>query len=214
MFTGITKEVGRVQRLDRTGRLSRLLIESNEIFKTVEIGDSVSVNGVCLTLAEKKKRILYFDVMEETVRKSNLITLKNNDSVNLEASLKADGTIGGHFVSGHIDCMGTLTEIKRAGEEFFVEVEFPKDFSPLVVKKGSIALDGVSLTVGEIIFNRFRVYLIPYTLKTTTLGDKKVGEELNIEFDIIGKYIYKIQNPVSSIQNSKITEKFLKEKGF
>ncbi len=212
MFTGIAKELGIVQRLDRAGSLSRLAIESTEISKTVDMGDSISVNGVCLTLVEKKKKTLYFDIMEETMRKSNLVTLKNNDRVNLEASLKADGAIGGHFVLGHIDCIGRITEIRRTGEEFFVEVEFSKDFTPLVVEKGSVALDGISLTIAEIADSRFKVYLIPYTLKTTTLGSKKIGEEVNIEFDIIGKYIYKSSK--LKTQSSKVTEGFLKERGF
>ena len=209
MFTGIIKELGIVQRFDRKDDLYRLVIESKEVSKSVDIGGSAAVNGVCLTLVGKNKKALSFDVMEETVRKTTFAVLKNGEKVNLEGALKADGSLGGHFVLGHIDCVGKIKRIQKSGKEFFMEIGFPGQFGNLVVEKGSIAIDGVSLTVGEIGSSIFKVYLIPYTIKETTLGFKKTGNDVNLEFDIIGKYAAGLP-----AKTSRVTEDFLKSKGF
>lgn len=207
MFTGIIKEIGRVRGLNRSGIICKLDIESGEIHKTAGTGDSVAVNGVCLTLTGKNKNILSFDVMDETLRKTVLGALANNDPVNLEGSVRADGTFGGHFVTGHVDCVGRIKEIRKGG----ISIEIPSDLAHLVVEKGSVCMDGVSLTVGDIRNNVFTVYLIPHTLKTTTLGFKKSGDALNIEFDIIGKYCARL---IEKSPASRISEGFLKAKGF
>jgi len=209
MFTGIVRELGSVRNLVKVTDIYRFDIESGDIYKAVEVGDSLSVNGVCLTLVAKKGNVLSFEVMEETMSRSNLKDLRYDDKVNLEGSLKTGGTVDGHFVLGHIDCIGRLRGIKK-GKEFSMEVEFPGKFKHLVVEKGSIAIDGVSLTVGEVRANILRIYLIPHTLKSTTLAFKRAGDALNIEFDIIGKYVTRFKEE----DGSRISEGMLRQKGF
>lgn len=210
MFTGIIKEIGTVGGLGRSGSSRRLDIKAGAIYETAGIGDSVAVNGACLTLTGKNKNVLSFDVMDETLRKTSLGALANNDPVNLEGAVKADGTFGGHFVTGHIDCVGKIREISKRGE-FKLAIEVPKDFMHLFVEKGSVCVDGVSLTVGGIRNDIFSVYIIPHTLKATTLGSKKTGDTLNIEFDIIGKYCARLFQKSPAL---RISEEFLRRKGF
>jgi riboflavin synthase len=210
VFTGIIKELGHVRRIAAAGSLYSLEISCPGVSESACIGDSIGVNGVCLTVTRKASGLLCFDVMAETVRRTALAGLKNRETVNLEASLKAGGGLDGHFVLGHIDCIGTIKEIFKKSGEFEMQIAFPGDFDHLVVEKGSVAIDGVSLTVGETLKGAFSVYIIPHTLKETTLGSKKAGSSVNIEFDIIGKYIAKL----NTVKRGEITESFLKEKGF
>ena len=192
MFTGIVRELGRVHNISGLGSIYKLSIEAKDIAKGLEIGDSVAVNGACLTLVEKNKNVLTFDVMAETLRKTSLGKLRINDAVNLEESLRAGAFIGGHFVTGHIDCIGRIKDIRRSSGEISIDIVFPEEYSHLVVQKGSITLEGISLTVGKISKNCMTVYIIPHTLKVTTLGVKKAGDDINIEFDTIGKYVAKL----------------------
>lgn len=211
MFTGIISQTALVKRFGKNGPAYRLEVESSDIPKDVAIGDSVAVNGVCLTLVETNPKFMGFDVMEETVRKSTLSELKTGDTVNLERSLKAGGTIGGHFVQGHVDCVGRIAGIKKSGGESSIEIEFPPQFEKLIVEKGSVAIDGISLTIGEVRKGGFKVYVIPHTLKVTNLGSKRAGDRVNLEFDIIGKYIARLEG---LRDNGKVTEKFLRDNGF
>lgn len=192
MFTGIVRELGRVHNISGLGSIYKLSIEAKDIAKGLEIGDSVAVNGACLTLVEKNKNVLTFDVMAETLRKTSLGKLRVNDAANLEESLRAGAFIGGHFVAGHIDCVGRIKDIRRSSGEISIDITFPEEYSHLVVQKGSITLEGISLTVGNISKNCLTVYIIPHTLKVTTLGVKKAGDDINIEFDTIGKYVAKL----------------------
>lgn len=189
MFTGIVKELGRVRRISGLGNIYKLSIESRDISASAIIGDSLSVNGTCLTITGKNKNILEFDVMAETMRKTCLGRLRVDDAVNLEDALKAGGPMGGHFVTGHIDCTGKVKHAKRIGTDVSLEITFPGIYKNLVAEKGSIAIDGVSLTIGRAAEDSVTLYIIPHTLKETTLGSKNTGDEVNIEFDIIGKYI-------------------------
>ena len=222
MFTGIIKEIGRVHELSRAGKLYKLAIQSKYIFKSVDIGDSISANGVCLTVKEKKGDILSFDIVCETIRKTNLKALKTKDLVNLEDPLKAGEPFGGHFVLGHIDCVGEIKDARRIGDDIAMDIAIPEEHIDLIVEKGSIAIDGISLTIGRIRGNRFNIYLIPHTLGATTLGLKKRGDILNIEFDIIGKYIITVSRLKGSAfakasadrQGSGVSEAFLRDKGF
>lgn len=211
MFTGIIKELGAVRKIYRAHEAYRMEISSHRIFGDVDIGDSVAVNGACLTLVEKKKGVMGFDVMEETTRRSGIAGLKVGDVVNLEGALKANGTLGGHFVLAHVDCIGMIRQVKRPGGDCLMEIAFPTEFAHLVVEKGSVAIDGVSLTVGAVKSDVLSVYLIPHTLKATNLGSKRAGDSVNIEFDIIGKHVARFKSPGSG---SRITEDFLKDKGF
>lgn len=189
MFTGIIKELGRVHAISGLGNIYKLSIEAKDIANSLTIGDSVAVNGACLTLTDKNKNILKFDVMTETMRRTGLGKLGPGNMVNLEDALKAGSSISGHFVTGHIDCVGNIRDIKHSSDEVSIEVTFPEEYSALVVQKGSIALDGISLTVGKAFKNSVIIYIIPYTLKMTTLGAKRIGDGVNIEFDLIGKYV-------------------------
>lgn len=210
MFTGIIKEIGKIRNIRQNGNTLSLEITSNSVVGGICIGDSVAVNGVCLTVTGKDKSSLSFDVMAETVRRSTLAGLNNGDAVNLEGSIRADGAFGGHFVQGHVDCAGRVRHISKSAGTFSMEIEVPEGFDSLYVDKGSVALDGVSLTIGECGRNGFSVHIIPHTLKETTLGLKRAGDKINVEFDIIGKYAAK----KSVSPASKVDENFLKDKGF
>ncbi len=211
MFTGIIQELGSVESIGRSGDTCRLGICSKNIDKSVNIGDSICLNGVCLTVASKKGGILYFDLMAETTRNTNLAALMNGDRINLEGSLRVGATLDGHFVLGHIDCVGVIKYVRRTSDGFMLRVGFPEKFSHLIVEKGSIAVDGVSLTVGRIGKSIFEIHIIPHTLKSTTLNMKNSGDAVNLEFDILGKYIVKGIGPGS---RTPISEEFLRSKGF
>jgi len=189
MFTGIVKELGKIRGISGLGGIYKLSIEAKDIAGGLNIGDSVSVNGVCLTLTGKDKNALDFDVMGETFNRTSISNLRIGDPVNLEGALRAGDPLGGHFVTGHIDCMGIIREIKRAGDNYSIEVAFPLEYKKFVVEKGSISLDGISLTVGSVGGGKTVVHIIPHTLKFTTLGSRRPGDKVNIEFDILGKYI-------------------------
>ena len=189
MFTGIIKELGKIHRISGLGNIYKISVETKDLALQMKIGDSLAVNGVCLTLTGKNKKVLDFDVMSETARSTTISRLRIGEIVNLENALKAGDPLGGHFVTGHIDCVGRIKDVGRAGDNYSIRVYFPEEYKKLIVEKGSIALDGISLTVGKVEGNNAIVYIIPHTLKITNLGSKSVGGEVNIEFDIIGKYV-------------------------
>ena len=211
MFTGLIRELSVLRTFTRSGNVYRLEAGSDIISKDAVIGDSVSVNGICLTLTEKKHGLLAFDIMEETVRRTALAFLKSGDKVNLEDSLKTGGPLGGHFVLGHVDCMGKIKKVDNSDGEYAIEIGFPGEFSHLVVEKGSVAVDGISLTVGEVGLGSLKVYIIPHTLKITNLGLRRAGDKVNIEFDIIGKYLSRFRD---LDKKGGVTEQFLKQMGF
>ncbi len=211
MFTGIIQELGVVENISRSGNICRLGIRSKNIGKSVKIGDSICLNGVCLTVASKKGDLLNFDLMTETTRNTGLAAMVNGDKVNLEGSLRVGQALDGHFVLGHVDCVGVIEYIRRTGDGFMLRVGFSEKFSSLIVGKGSITLDGVSLTVARADNNAFEAHIIPHTLKFTTLNMKNAGDAVNLEFDILGKYIAKGMGPGS---RTPISEEFLRSKGF
>ncbi|MFH1359824.1 MAG: riboflavin synthase [Candidatus Omnitrophota bacterium] len=189
MFAGIVEESGRVKKIERKKNLFVLTIEAKKVHLGTVIGQSIAVDGVCLTVTKKRNRFLTFDVMLETIRRTTFQYLKEGDPVNLERSLRANSRIDGHFVQGHVEGVGTI--VKRVTvpnyEEFHIQI--PKGLTRYVVEKGSVCVDGISLTVGEVKRNVFRIYIIPHTLKITTLGRKKASSKVNIETDILAKYI-------------------------
>lgn len=212
MFSGIIEGKGRVKRISRNPQGCKLTVESEVVSKDARIGDSISVNGVCLTIVEVKGKNVSFDIMEETSRRTNLSGISVKKAVNLERSLQVGDRISGHFVTGHVDCVGKIRTITKRTNDYTMDIEFPIDKKVYLAEKGSIAIDGVSLTIVEVKGNRLRVYLIPLTLKVTNLGLKKVGDLVNIEFDILSKYF--LQTQLSKRNKDRIDINFLKEHGF
>jgi len=192
MFTGLVEEIGEVIAFTPGKSGGRLQLNARTVASGITLGASVAVNGCCLTVVEAGKGALSFDVLEETRRLTNLGDVKPGDGVNLEASLRAGGALGGHFVTGHIDGLGTIEAIEVNGTDRLFRIRTPKGAGRLLVHKGSIAVDGVSLTVAETQGDSFGVWLIPHTLAETNLGTRKVGQRVNLEFDLLGKYVEKL----------------------
>src|SRR3989337_3924969 len=186
MFTGIIVEMGEITSMHKKKGIVHLFLNSSEILRDAKIGDSISVNGTCLTLVEIKGNTMRFDLSEETLRSSNLGILQRGDRVNLEPSLRPDSKLGGHFVSGHVDDIGRIKSKTKMGDAFKVEIEVPEKILHFLVEKGSVAVDGISLTVVDILKNGFTIVMIPHTAQLTTIGFKGPGDTVNIEVDIIG----------------------------
>lgn len=171
-----------------------LSLKSDKVASTANLGDSISVNGVCLTAVNKKSNELSFDISDETLRSTNLGSLKKGDKINLEPSLRPDSKIGGHFVTGHVDTVGAILSKFSVGDMLKFEIGSPAGIVNFLVEKGSVAVDGISLTVVDIMKDRFTLVIIPHTAKLTTLGFKGSGDTVNIEADILGKYVARFLN--------------------
>lgn len=187
MFSGIIEELGRVKKISKQGNSTILEIEANKILEDIKIGDSVSVNGACLTVIKKAPKVLAFEVIPETLKITNLGLLRIQDKVNLERSLKVGDRISGHFVTGHIDCLGIIRKKIFVNNNLCFEIAVPTEFMKYCIAKGSVAVDGISLTLVNSKSNTFSVYIIPHTLKNTTLGFKGPSDRVNIEFDLLLK---------------------------
>lgn len=192
MFTGIVEETGTVAAFTQGAEAWRLQINASVALTGVAAGDSVAVNGCCLTVASFDARSLSFDVLEETRRLTNFSRLDRGAAVNLERSLRFDGKVGGHFVTGHIDGLGTVEILEARGKDHYLRVRAPAGSGRYLVHKGSIAIDGISLTVAEVAEDTFAVWLIPHTLAVTNLSVQRVGGAVNLEFDLLGKYVEKL----------------------
>lgn len=188
MFTGIIEQVGEVAEVKPTAAGFRLRL-STELATALAPGESLAVNGVCLTVVSTGADGVHMDVSPETIRVSALGSLKRGSLANLERSLRAESRVGGHFVQGHVDATGTIEEIRRDGDSWWMTVKFPPSHAALIVRKGSIAVDGISLTVAGVDDKRFDVQVIPFTWKHTNLRTVKVNDAVNLEFDLIGKYV-------------------------
>lgn len=189
MFTGLVAELGTVRSLKRVQNSYHLTVSAKKVLSNLKIGDSVAVNGVCLTVVILGSGDFTADVMPETVRLSNLRNLKNGDRVNLERTLRMLDGLDGHIVSGHVEGIGVISQIRQDGIANVVTIKTPSELMRYILHKGSIAIDGISLTVTEVTETTFSVSLIPHTSRETTLGFKTVGDEVNLETDIIGKYV-------------------------
>jgi len=188
MFTGLVEETGTVLGLVETKSTWRLRVRARKVLRGLKVGDSLAVNGCCLTVTRKTASAVEFDLLEETLRRTNLGEFKPGTPVNLERSVAHNARFGGHFVTGHIDCAGTVKVFKRTGKNYFLKIAFPGKFGKLVVEKGSIAIDGVSLTVAEVGASSLAVWLIPHTLVVTNLHALAHGTRVNLEFDLLAKY--------------------------
>jgi len=212
MFTGLVEKIGKVEKLSISKEGAKILFNCNDItlFSDVKIGDSIAINGVCLTVTGVFSPSFEAQIMRETLNITNLKNLKKGDEINLERAMKAASRFDGHIVSGHIDTVAAVESIKTDG--FSKKIVFKCD-NGLIVKKGSIAVNGVSLTVSNLIDDGFEVSLIPETLKNTNLKNLKIGDIVNIEYDLFAKYVQKFLKPEKE-SKSKVTLEFLKENGF
>ncbi|SHG91882.1 riboflavin synthase [Tepidibacter thalassicus] len=191
MFTGLVEEIGTVESITKGFKSAKIIIKAKKILYDVKLGDSISTNGVCLTVTEYDNDKFCVDVMAETMRKSNLKNLKRGSKVNLERALRVGDRLGGHIVSGHIDGIGIVTSLEKEENATWISISTSSDILKYIVYKGSITIDGVSLTVSYVDDNIFKVSIIPHTKDETTLLTKNIGDEVNLECDLIGKYIEK-----------------------
>ena len=192
MFTGLVEEVGRVLGLEETDRGIRLRLAVPRIAEAIRTGDSIAVNGCCLTVAAHRAGELTFDLLGETLARTNLKMLRRDDHVNLERALAADGRLGGHFVQGHIDCATRIVTSEAKGADLRIEIELPAQFAQYVISKGSIAVNGISLTVADVSRDSFAVWIIPHTREQTNLATAQRNDLVNLEFDLIAKYVERI----------------------
>ncbi|MFW5647779.1 MAG: riboflavin synthase [Candidatus Alkaliphilus sp. MAG34] len=215
MFTGLVEEIGTVESIKKGPKSATITIKAKKIPRDIKLGDSVATNGVCLTVTSFDSDSLEVDVMAETMRRSNLNNLSSGSKVNLERALKLGDRLGGHIVSGHIDGTGTIKDFQREDNAVWVSITAPPDILKYVINKGSIAVDGISLTVAYVDDRCFKVSIIPFTGDETTLLGKNIGDEVNLEVDMIGKYVEKLLSfREDGPPNSNIDMSFLSEHGF
>lgn len=215
MFTGIVEEMGSVAAIKRGAKSSVLTISGDVIFDDMGLGDSIAVNGVCLTVTRFADKRFDADVMNETLSRSSLGDLALGSRVNLERAMPMNGRFGGHIVSGHIDGVGTVAEITRDDNAIWYRIAVNPEVMRYIVEKGSVALDGISLTVAKLSQGDFSVSIIPHTVENTVLSQKKVGDIINVENDVIGKYVERLMsNKQPDEQQSSITLEFLSKHGF
>lgn len=196
MFTGLIEDVGRVVAAHATEHGAQLEIGAPSTARQVRAGQSIAVNGCCLTLTSRRGDRLSFDLLEETIARTNLKDLQPNNLINLERALRADGRLGGHFVQGHVDCVSRIMAFDKKGSDFRLEIELPKEFAPYVASKASVAVNGISLTVADILPKRFVAWIIPYTKRHTNLDCAKTGDLVNLEFDVLAKYVERMVAPL------------------
>ena len=212
MFTGIVEEIGTVKSVQS----KVITIEASKIFDDLHLGDSVAVNGTCLTVSSFDNKIFNADVTQETLNRTNLGSLKNGSKVNLERAMTLSGRFGGHIVSGHIDGVGSIKSMKKDDNAIILTIEVHRSLMKYIVEKGSVTVDGISLTVASLTDNTFSIAVIPHTLKETVLYYKKEGDKVNIENDVIGKYVERLLTFKEDNEDKKsnITMEFLLKNGF
>jgi riboflavin synthase len=193
MFTGIVEEAGAVEAIKPAKKAIQVTVRARIIGRGLKLGGSVAVNGCCLTIVKLatrgKDRLIQFDLLQESWRLTNMQFAKVGSLVNLERPLRADGELGGHFVTGHVDGLGKITQWERVGRDHRLDIAAPPEVMPYLIHKGSVAVDGISLTVAAVKKNGFRVWIIPHTYEITALHDRKVGDAVNLEADLLGKYV-------------------------
>lgn len=214
MFTGLVEEVGTIEDLRSGPASAELVIRASRVLEDAHIGDSIAVNGVCLTVTSLPPGHFTAHAMHETLNRSALGTLKRGSCVNLERTMRADGRFGGHIVAGHIDATGTILSIRRDATAVWFTIQAPPSVLRYVVEKGSIAVDGISLTVARVSSDTFSFSAIPHTVRQTVLRERREGDPVNLETDLIGKYVEKLLQPAPAEPKRGITAAFLAEHGF
>ena len=214
MFTGIIEEIGKIERITPIAGGMTIRLHSDKIIEDVAVNDSVCIDGVCLTVTNKSKNTFLVDAVGATLEKTTFHNIKADAYVNLERSMRLSDRLGGHLVQGHVNGIGSISEIKKLGENYLVKIIVPEDLEKYLIKEGSIAINGISLTIADLNRNEISISIIPHTWQNTNLKDKEVNDKVNVEIDILAKYVEKLltRNHNSSDQN--ITESWLKEIGY
>jgi len=214
VFTGIVEELGTVKRLDRGSNSCQINISAHKVLDDVKLGDSIAINGVCLTVIDFDREHFAADMMAETLAKTNLKDLTGGQRVNLERATRLGDRMGGHLVQGHVDAVGMIVEQQKLDIARLLRISAPEEVLHYLVAKGSVAIDGISLTVIEVLADSFTVSIIPHTAQITTLGFKKPGDTVNLESDIIGRYVEKLLKKSGGRSKAALTPEFLAEHGF
>jgi len=212
MFTGIVEKVLPIVAIQRRGSAARIGLDLGDLAEGVRVGDSIAVDGVCLTVTSLSGKTAHFDAVEETLSRTTLDGLKPGSLVNVERSLRAGDRLGGHFVQGHVDGVGSISAKQKQGTQWTFRFAVPRELTEIMIPKGSVAVDGISLTLVDVQPTDFSVAVIPHTFSVTGLGRKGLGARVNIECDMIGRYVAKLLRGLGS--KSKVTEEFLAEHGF
>ena len=211
MFTGIIEEIGLIKKIERIAGGYKINIAVKNILDDIKVDDSLTVNGVCLTVTKMDKSSVWCDAVGETLEKSTLVSIKEGIQVNLERALKLSDRLGGHIVQGHVNGIGEITQIKKRGENYFIEIFLPAHLDKYVVEEGSITVNGISLTIAQINEARIGLSIIPHTWKNTTLSGAKIGDKVNIETDVLAKYIEKM---LYNSREDKYSQKWFEQLGY
>ncbi|MED4400776.1 riboflavin synthase [Metabacillus fastidiosus] len=214
MFTGIIEEIGRIEKIESASDAIVLTIKAKKVLEDVHLGDSIAVNGVCLTVTSFTGQLFTVDVMPESIKATSLKDLTKGSPVNLERAMAANGRFGGHFVSGHVDGVGKIIKKQPVGNAVYYEIELAEELTETLILKGSITVDGVSLTIFGLEATKVVISIIPHTLSETVLGFKGAGDIVNIECDMLGKYVKKLISGQQHNKQSSISKAFLEENGF
>jgi riboflavin synthase len=214
MFTGIVEETGKIKKTQPIAGGLSLRIEAKKILEDIKVNDSICVDGVCLTATKLEDSAFWVDAVGATLDKSTFAEIKTSQPVNLERSVKLNDRLGGHLVQGHGNGIGTISEIKKLGENYLVRISAPEELEKYIIKEGSIAINGISLTIADAAENQVSLSIIPHTWKNTTLNFKKVNDKVNIEIDILAKYVEKLLSRNDGKQKINLSENWLKELGY
>lgn len=214
MFTGIIEEIGKIEKITPIVGGFVLKIKAEKILDDLVVNDSVCIDGVCLTVTKRDKNSFWADAVGATLEKTIFDKIKADTSVNLERSVRLNDRLGGHLVQGHVNGIGIITEIQKLGENYLLKINIPDSLEMYLIKEGSIAVNGISLTIADVHLNEISLSIIPHTWQNTNLRDKKVNEKVNIEIDILAKYVEKLLRKESNTSDKNITESWLKELGY
>jgi len=214
MFTGIIEEIGKIEKITSIAGGIALNLKAEKILEDIRVNDSVCIDGVCLTVTKSDKSSFWVDAVGATLDKTTFTGIKANALVNLERSVRLSDRLGGHLVQGHVNGIGTISEIKKLGENYLVKILIPEELERYLIKEGSIAINGISLTIADLNSNEISISVIPHTWQNTNLKDKKVNEKVNVEIDILAKYVEKLLAKNNNNPDKNITEGWLKELGY